>query len=210
MWQRKGRSPEEGRRPYLNCSLLLQKSITTVLRHSKTKRRPLKLACNAVILCPELLLILCSGKHQKSQSHLSFSHRESHWVVPLPWNWGEHSGETFPFSDNRNRPWIQKANYNLTVSSSQNIFVFLPSIFSCIFNLVAAAHWRWQAFFKQAVSPQWIHSFCKLDACVKKGWKTAKTKHTNLVKAKTNYAKRWEVKAISVQEGGLNERDLSH
>lgn len=96
MWQRKGRSSEEGRRPHLNCSLLLQKRINTVLRDSKTKRRPPKPAWNAVILCPGLLLMLCSGKLQKSQSHLSFSHRASHSVVPLPWNWGEHSGGNIP------------------------------------------------------------------------------------------------------------------
>lgn len=115
MWQRKERSPEEARRPRLRCSRLLQKSKTTLLRDPKTKQGHE----NSLEWCWFTSRVITdarfSDKCQKSHAHLLFSLRTSHSIGPLPWNWGERSGGTFSFSNNRNRPWIQKANHNLTL-----------------------------------------------------------------------------------------------
>lgn len=64
----------------------------------------------------------------------------------------------------------------------KTFLVFLPSVFSCIFNLTAAAYWRWQAFLKPSGLPLRIRSFitkrlfCKVVICVGKGRETTKEK----------------------------------
>lgn len=155
MWQRKGRSPEEARRPRL-CCRRAKRLFWGIQKPNGGHENSLEWCWFTSRVITDTRF---SDKCQKSHAHLLFSHRTSHSIGPLPWNWGERSGETFSFSNNRNRPWIQKANPNLTLSSSQNIFVFLPSIFPCIFNLMAAADGGWQAFPKRALLPPRICSF---------------------------------------------------
>lgn len=180
MWQKKGRAPEEapGPRPY--CSPLLGKRRTPFLSYPKTKTKEHKNSLEWRYFIFRLGTdTRCSGQCQESQSHLLFSPVTSHSISPLHWNRVECSGEAFPFSNNRNRPWIQKGNYNLTVSSSENI----PCLFALrllLYNLTAVAYWRWQDFLKTAGSLPWIPSFitkrlfCKLVPCVGKGRKTTK------------------------------------
>lgn len=195
MWQRKGRSPEALRpRPY--CRPLLGKRIELLfwwIPKETTQRAP-KTAWNDVIFSSELLLILdvwlnvskvnptyCFSPHHIQSAHFA--------------------GIEVNAPGKRSPSWITETDHEFSreILNWQSLFLIpsIPSlsalVFSCIFNLTAAAYWRWQAL-------NWLvclrirsfitkRLFCKLVACVAKGRKTTKnTEH-------------WEAEAVGVQEG---------
>lgn len=177
MWQRKGRSPEEAPRPRPCCSPLLGKRITAVLRDpKKNNTTSTKTARNDVILSSELLLILDVlvnvRKVNPTWHHIQSAHFTGIEVNAL----GKHSPSVIIETDHEFRREIIIWQSLLL----KPFPVFLPSVFSCIFNLTAAAYWRWQAFLKPAGLPPQIRSFitkrlfCKLVACVGKGRETTK------------------------------------
>lgn len=164
MWQRKGRSPEEAPRPRLQPTAWEEDNCCS--EGSKKQHKDPKTAWNYVILSSELLLILDVLVNVSKvnptccfpqRHHIQSAHFTGIEVNAL----GKHSPSVIIETDHEFRREIIIWQSLLL----KPFLVFLPSVFSCIFNLTAAAYWRWRTSLKPAGLPPQIRFFLSRRDC---------------------------------------------